>query len=1124
MEPQGTKAGEGGSNPKFRPSEFMRARRPHLFSDSTTTISGVLTKDVFGNHLNTITAENKESQFQRFCVGIAGKELARNLLPQTGPVGGGDGKVDAETYPVDEAIAETWYDADPLRAASERWAFAISANANWKKKLREDVEKILGTNRGYTKVYFMTNQYVSSREQSAIRDAYAQEKDIEVWICDRTWIVETVFRSNHLQLASKELDLPSAGTEIKIDVGPNDAERLASLKEIEEHLADPEFYNGTALQKIADSIEAGKLARGLGKPREEVDRLFYRAMRLAEKYGSVQQRLRVVYNQAWTANWWFDDLDELNDLYPKAVELATGTMYIDDMELICNLWSLVHAATSNGYVQVLEETINDRAAHIRSELARFIGNSDRPNAQHQAKMLALHNDFILEAKEEGAFEKFIPRFIKLIEESQNLLDFPMETAEQIYTEFGDTVEDSEAYDEGLELLAKIMGERNQESKAGEILLNRGLQKLRANRHLDAIRFLGRAQNYLGKEESKRELKIALGGCADAYESLGLLWAARSCMLSVVNLCLPSIQTGATIAPSTLASIRKMVFLELQLGRVWYTLSWMELASVVGQASVFSPEKQERLNREMEILQSILGIQLLKTPIKDLEKLAQLPAILHELELSRAWMASMYALGYESELKELEAIPVTETAESILPFFRDWIHQPASNQVRSAEYFHGPIVSMETTLLGCNVRVDADPDRSSVELGEIILTTLEAFLATSLGGGVLGIRHEFVVRINKVAGVNSISFQIIEDGGPIDMSVAFSGTLKYGSVQDYQAFGKQIQEIVVGIIPRIIMGQDLVEHIEKLIRDEEVLARAFNFISIGNAIYNTLGAKPKLSVEEWVNGRALLSRPLLRIEPWFEALPTTHPEPAKAQEHELGGKIHVGIPEEYSSDEGGFASHQSVSVSRVINHGLWEQAKWTGTMFLVSFRLGPTPFLGLTFENEKYGKAIFAEWKRLIADTDEDDFLDVTIITGISKESPNSYRMVLTPGRGEMMNDKKRYITYTPKYRTMYPVKPLLSQFLNEFKAAGSFYLIPGSPEGVRQSANPLENGYLKKSELTVIPAWKIDEDNMAMMVLEDDDDVIIPDGEQNPPILKALAKRTRIRAELRAKATSGTLG
>ena len=93
----------------MQPSDFMRARRPEYFSDSTQRGQIDLPKEVFEYHLDTLTSRKEEYVFEDFCRRLAQKELCPNLLPQSGPTGGGDSKTDSETYPVSDAIADRWY-------------------------------------------------------------------------------------------------------------------------------------------------------------------------------------------------------------------------------------------------------------------------------------------------------------------------------------------------------------------------------------------------------------------------------------------------------------------------------------------------------------------------------------------------------------------------------------------------------------------------------------------------------------------------------------------------------------------------------------------------------------------------------------------------------------------------------------------------------------------------------------------------------------------------------------------------------------------------------------------------------------------------------------------------------
>ena len=133
----------------FRPSEFMRARRPELFSDSKVIGEPRLSPEVFEYHLDTLTSRKQETEFEHFCRRLAEKEICPNILPQTGPTGGGDSKVDAETYPVSDATSLRWYEGLGREAAQERWAFAFSAKKTWRSKVQSDVKGIAGTGRDY---------------------------------------------------------------------------------------------------------------------------------------------------------------------------------------------------------------------------------------------------------------------------------------------------------------------------------------------------------------------------------------------------------------------------------------------------------------------------------------------------------------------------------------------------------------------------------------------------------------------------------------------------------------------------------------------------------------------------------------------------------------------------------------------------------------------------------------------------------------------------------------------------------------------------------------------------------------------------------------------------------------
>ena len=138
--------------------EAYKQWHPDQFSDSTIIKKANLGRDFLEYHLCKISGHSQEKDFERFCKAILEAEVCPNLLPQTGPTGGGDSKVDTETYPVSEQLTESWLVGCGDKAGAERWAFAISAKADWRSKVKSDVKKIVETitdGREYKKIFFI---------------------------------------------------------------------------------------------------------------------------------------------------------------------------------------------------------------------------------------------------------------------------------------------------------------------------------------------------------------------------------------------------------------------------------------------------------------------------------------------------------------------------------------------------------------------------------------------------------------------------------------------------------------------------------------------------------------------------------------------------------------------------------------------------------------------------------------------------------------------------------------------------------------------------------------------------------------------------------------------------------
>lgn len=247
-------------NPSYR--EFMRARRPQLYSDTLHAEVGEMDRRQFEFHLHSLTSRKEETAFENFARVLAEKELCPNLIPQTGPTGGGDSKVDTENYPVAPAIATLWYEGDPA-SAGQRWGFAVSAKADWKPKVRSDVAKIVATGRSYTLIYFISNQAIKDKDRAEMEDALTAEHGVQVRILDRSWIVEKVVRHRRWDIVAETLQFELARKVVSTP-GPLDAGRLRDLEALDKKI-EAAAASAFTLELVEESLQSALLARGLDR-------------------------------------------------------------------------------------------------------------------------------------------------------------------------------------------------------------------------------------------------------------------------------------------------------------------------------------------------------------------------------------------------------------------------------------------------------------------------------------------------------------------------------------------------------------------------------------------------------------------------------------------------------------------------------------------------------------------------------------------------------------------------------------------------------------------------------------------------------------------------------------------
>ncbi|CAN8141266.1 hypothetical protein THIOSC13_510003 [uncultured Thiomicrorhabdus sp.] len=293
---------------KLSPKEFLKTRRPERFSDSISKEVGRLDRSVLEFQLSTLNKRNMELAFEDFAKKLCEKVICPNLLEQTGPVAGGDGKVDTQTFPVSEQSKLLWYTGINENANNERWAFAISTQEDWKAKCRKDVRKIKDTDRDYKKAFCITNMYTKANQRSELEDSLRKECDIDVRILDISWILDQIFTHGYEQLAIDALSIDIDWRK-EIKIGVNDYARSVRLDELSEAINNEINTSNILPHQLDWLLETAVLSKELEKPPIETEGLFMRAIQASKKFGTKIHQFNSHYQYAWAAYWWFENMN-----------------------------------------------------------------------------------------------------------------------------------------------------------------------------------------------------------------------------------------------------------------------------------------------------------------------------------------------------------------------------------------------------------------------------------------------------------------------------------------------------------------------------------------------------------------------------------------------------------------------------------------------------------------------------------------------------------------------------------------------------------------------------------------------------------------------------------------------
>lgn len=1081
------------------PREFLRARRPERFSDSVTEPVSELDRSILEYHLQSLTSRSQETEFEQFARALIRCDVCPNLLPQTGPTGGGDSKVDSETYPVAEDLAFVWHVGEPSKASSERWAFAFSAKKDWRGKCKSDIKKLVGTEREYKNAYFVTNQYVRDKVRAELEDELRNEHKIDVRIFDLTWILDTVFDNSHQDIAIEKLSVSSSLRKDK-RLGPNDLRREQSLEAIEARIEKHASEDSLDFVVVDDCIDAAILSVELEKPEIETFGRFDRAERMAKKHGTLHQSVRAAYQRAWALYFWFEDIEQFSEAYSKVFELAADSSNIYDLELLSYLWMLI-----SGHGKELPNA-DGEAEKLHAVLKPFLELEDRPCTVLEARAIELRIQLLTQAKNADELDRVLAQFASLIEECAQFIGFPLQPLLKTLGEIGRLISDSKVYDSLHDRLTEIVTTRKGSVEGAKLLLQRAEQQLDGGNPNDALRTLGKVLPAVAKNESRVLFCHSLYNCACAYERLGLLWAARGTLLLATSVSTAELWKYEETTPFQIACFRRLKWLELQLARLPEVLSWHQVDMSV-RSMMLKKGYDEHALREGDVeFDFALGIVLLNADLRELKQMQHLPDLFNKMALRFSQNALLYALGHDctSEFNELVNVPSGETEQ----VFLNWRDHPARSELgASLVLCNQQSISFRSEILGCQFEVHSETFAPCIEFAESILSSIEAALATGLARGVLAREQQFTIRIRKSDFAESLVDSKLEDndGLPCLSVVCDSNGFNDVGLEAATTIQDELVSIVANVVARMSLSNGDVLH--SVLLDDSGFSRSVNFTSSLRTIVEVMGGSRKRSIDDWLVDSEK-SHELRRSQLWDAALPKTE----KAGRNE---RTKRQFPPDIKK-----LKHSDVKMVSIIRMTLWDKAKWQAVGFLS--QPDRPPILTIAFWKKQPAKQIFTLWKNEFGDVDTAEAIRVTIIRGVSKKRPAHYRVVISSNLDkDAFKAGKQILGVVSRIQNMEPdTTKNLDQFLDAYEHFSAFVLAPSIVKDQTTYPEPIDGCYILKRKLIVKQAWEVGVHDLERTAIFPDDDPIIPEGVNEPPVNEVLALHEPKVEKAKAKGSS----
>lgn len=1045
------------------PYVIYRKMRPEYFSDSY--VERPMTRDFFKFNMDRLSADGKQDLFEEFVRQVACRLIAPNLIPQTGPTGGGDGKTDIETHPVSQEILDRWYSPVGGFHGEDKWAFAISCKTDWKTKVKSDVKNIMSTGRDFTKIIFCTNQLASSRDRAALYTEFKKEYNIPVTILDLNWFEQAVFDNGCYSIAINTLNI--LGHEEKRVEGPLDKARNLQLQEIEERLANKGYVKNLDTEYVSDLLDYAILSRELELAPIIVRQRFYAALQEAQSHGLTQQEYLIRYQIAWTEFYWLHNPDSTLEQYAILKDFLKKEVNPVRIEKAFNLRNICYTAQMQ---ELFSEPYNqEEDDNFWNELQiRLSNDPSLPSSYLYLQISQKEMELIRTIGRKQVPDQILSELLLLLQSADRCYEIPFDSHMDVITTLGVLIEDNPIYEKLIDTLADLQAHRNHEVSSADTHYQRGLQNMNHREYKSAIKHFGRCVSAYQKENTRWKLIRSCVILADAYKNIDLLYTAKLFLIKAQSLLYHEVANEGATSSLQVSTLFEICMIDLRLGQLSDFLHWYNVLLLFLHANPVYDNDSVLQNRMA--LDSALSSSLLTSDLSS-KAFTRLPDVFGRFGLNLSRNVLLHQLG-QNEV-------IADDFRDIVMSQENWQGKLADSvrEIRIIYPLHIDEDSnsrLQSLICGCTLQANSHSDLTNIAYSQIFLAFLESFF--------------IAMDFNEVAlSSPNISIDVkARQGGKTEIkkgSRSYEYIAKFNTATvDADTIWLQCVSLLSHILVRNAMTNDIKTLLERKQSDELLMSR----LSI---LANHVRELRDSSIIEYKS----------TISKWFDKDDQVYPN--------LNSTATKTASENLSAQSDRI-------ITDLIDVPLWNQAKWKGCGYMMTYDSSEPPILMLMYQNIKAGIKIFEQWAELF--NAKKLYLRIVFITGVDVEHPTWYKVLITPDLNKMVEDgditEHRYVVAASRFHLMQTSDDGNVRFFrnlySRFHFAGITACLIDKDNKINNDRGNCYPNVIPVRNISFREAWSIGENEAeAVTILPGDKPVIPSDHTEDAPVLAVLKRK-----------------